>query len=296
MTDLRITELTPGFGATIEGWSPAADLDDATIGRLRAAFDELQVLVFRDLDVPAGAQQYLCGLLVGEHAPSNRAAAEANAHLYSTRISNKDDDGNAPHGRLLFHADGMWSEHPQELLSLYGETVDQPSVPTVYVSAVAAWERLPDDLKARINGRTAVHATGQRDRGGYAEGELLEPQRTAERSRRTAIPTIHRRTGRPILYVSQMMTTHIEGLSPEASEQLLDHLFDVLYSPEHAVEHDWRAGDLVVWDNLAAQHARGHVAEVGPERSLRKVIAPKPDAAFRASIEAPKFDRSSAPG
>jgi alpha-ketoglutarate-dependent taurine dioxygenase len=294
MTDLRITEITPDFGATIEGWSPTAELDEATIGQLRAAFDEYQVLVLRDLDVPAHAQQYLCGLLVGNRPPTGRADAESNAHLYSTRISNKDDDGNAPHGRLLFHADGMWSEHPQELLSLYGETVELPSVPTVYVSAVRAWERLPDDLRARIDGRAAVHATGQRDRGGYADGELLAPKRTAERSRATTLPTIHPRTGRPILYVAQMTTTHIEGLSPDESEQLLDELFDVLYAPDNRVEHDWRPGDLVVWDNLAAQHARGKVTEIGPERSLRKVIAPKPDPTLRASVEVPTFDRRAA--
>jgi len=141
-----------------------------------------------------------------------------------------------------------------------------------------------------------VHATGQRDRGGYAEGELLAPQRTAERSRATTIPTIHPRTGRPILYVSQMMTTHIEDLSPDESEQLLDDLFDVLYAPDNSVEHDWRPGDLVVWDNLATQHARGKVTQIGPERSLRKVIAPKPDPTLRASVEVPTFDRSSAPG
>jgi taurine dioxygenase len=292
--DLRITEITPGFGATIEGWDPTADLDDATVGQLRDAFDDYGVLAFRGLHVPVEAQQYLCGLLVGPEPPADRAAAEANAHLYSTRISNKDEDGNAPHGRLLFHADGMWSEHPQELLSLYGEQVDQPSVGTVFASAVNAWDHLPDDLRARIDGRTAVHATGQRDRGGYDAGELLAAQRTAERSRATPIPFTHPRTGKPVLYVSQMMTTHVEGLSAQDSEQLLDELFAVLYAPENTFEHDWRAGDLVVWDNLATQHARGIVTEQGPERSLRKVIAPKPDAAFKASIERPKFDRATA--
>lgn len=296
MSELRINEITPGFGATIDGWSPGPDLDAATVGQLRSAFDEYQVLVFRDLDLAADAQRYLCGLLVGNEPLTDRAAAEANAHLYSTRISNKDEDGNAPHGRLLFHADGMWSEHPQELLSLYGESVEQPSVATVFVSAVRAWEQLPDDLWARVNGCDAVHATGQRERGGFAADELLEPQRTAERSRATPIPKLHPRTGKPILYVSQMMTTHIQGLPPEDSERLLDQLFDILYAPENTFEHDWRTGDLVVWDNLAAQHARGRVTQQGPERSLRKVIAPRPDAALQASVERPTFDRRTAAG
>jgi taurine dioxygenase len=290
--DLRIDEITPGFGATIEGWVPGEELDDATVAQLRDAFDRHGVLVFRDVDVSAEEQQYLCGLLVGDRPPADRTEAEANAHLYSTRISNKDEDGNAPSGRLLFHADGMWSENPQELLSLYGEQVEPPSVPTVFVSAVRAWAQLPDDLRARLDGRTAVHATGQRDRGGYGAGELLEPQRTAERSRATPIPMSHPRTGEPVLYVSQMMTTHVEGLAPDESEKLLEEAFAVLYAPENTYEHDWREGDLVVWDNIATQHARGVVTQAGPERSLRKVIAPKPSEAFRATVERPKFDRA----
>ena len=290
--DLRIAEITPGFAATVHGWRPGEELDDETVASLRAAFDRYGVLVLRDVEVSVEDQQHLCGLLVGDRPPADRAAAVANAHVYSTRISNKDDDGNAPHGRLLFHADGMWSEHPQELLSLYGEAVDQPSVPTVYVSAVRAWERLPDDLRARVEGRTAVHATGQRDRGGYGAAELLEAQRTAERSRATPLPMVHPRTGVPILYVSQMMTTHVEGLAPDESEALLDELFAVLYDPAFAYQHEWRAGDLVLWDNVATQHARGIVTVEGPERSLRKVISPRPDAAFRASVERPRFDRA----
>jgi taurine dioxygenase len=290
--DLRIDEITPGFAATVSGWAAGEELTDDDVAQLRAGFDRYGVLVLRDVDLSAEDQQHLCGLLVGDEPPADRAAAVANAHVYSTRISNKDDDGNAPHGRLLFHADGMWSERPQELLSLYGEAVDQPSVPTIYISAVRAWERLPDDVRARVDGRTAVHATGQRDRGGYGAGELLEAQRSAERSRAMALPEIHPRTGDPILYVSQMMTTHVEGLEADESEALLEELFDVLYDPAYAYEHEWREGDLVLWDNLATQHARSIVTVEGPERSLRKVIAPKPDAAFQASVEKPKFDRA----
>ena len=41
-------------------------------------------------------------------------------------------------------------------------------------------------------------------------------------------------------------------------------------------DHEWRQGDLVVWDNLTVQHARGNVEIDGPERTLRKVIGPIP--------------------
>lgn len=288
---IQVREITPGFGAEIGGWAPGDDVDDDTAAALRQAFDRYGVLVFRAVAVTAEDQQALCGLLVGDEAPADRAAAVANSHLYSTRISNKDEDGNAPYGRLLFHADGMWSETPQELLSLYGEQVEQPSVPTVYVSATAAWSRLPDDLREKVAGRTAIHLTGQRNRGGYDESEILQAERRAEKSRSTPVELIHPRTGESILYVSQMMTGEVEGLGHDESEALLEELFAVLYDEEHAFEHDWREGDLVVWDNLAVQHGRGLLTQEGTERSLRKVSAPAPSAAMTASTEKPAFAR-----
>jgi alpha-ketoglutarate-dependent taurine dioxygenase len=49
-----------------------------------------------------------------------------------------------------------------------------------------------------------------------------------------------------------------------------------MYQAEARLEHQWRTGDLVVWDNLAVQHGRPNVTEQGPARTLRKVAAPMP--------------------
>ena len=100
----------------------------------------------------------------------------------------------------------------------------------------------------------------------------------------------HPRTGRTILYVSQMMTSEIAGLPFDESEELLETLFSYLYDPAHSWQHDWRNGDLVLWDNLAVQHARPNVTLEGPARTLRKVIAPVPN---RSAIqtETPRFSQ-----
>jgi taurine dioxygenase len=84
----------------------------------------------------------------------------------------------------------------------------------------------------------------------------------------------HPRTGRTMLYVSQQATIEILGLSPEENEALLTELFAHLYQPSVILEHDWREGDLVIWDNIAVQHGRGSVSLAGPERTLRKVTGP----------------------
>ncbi len=288
---LHVREITPGFGAEVEGWSPGGELDAAAVRQLRAAFDTYGVLVFRDVHVTADDQRYISGLLVGSEPPPDRPTAEAVGHLYGTRISNKDDDGNAPHGRLLFHSDGMWSDSPQELLSLYGEAVDQPSVPTVFASTTRALARLPGPLRTRIERLTAINSTGQRARGGYDPGELLRAERATEHSGSKPIVVTHPRTGAPTLTVSQMMTSGVEGLKTGESERLLDEVFDVLYAAGNTFEHAWQERDLVVWDNLAVQHARDVVTEVGPERSLRKVCAPRATPSVGRDSAMPAFTR-----
>jgi alpha-ketoglutarate-dependent taurine dioxygenase len=39
----------------------------------------------------------------------------------------------------------------------------------------------------------------------------------------------------------------------------------------NAYEHEWREGDLVVWDNLALQHSRRAIPLSRGERTFRRV-------------------------
>jgi taurine dioxygenase len=79
-----------------------------------------------------------------------------------------------------------------------------------------------------------------------------------------------------MLFVSQQMTSHIDGLSPDDSNELLEALFAHMYAPANTLQHEWRAGDLILWDNLACQHARPDVKIEGRARTLRKVGWPLP--------------------
>jgi taurine dioxygenase len=274
-----VHELSPALGAVIEGLDPRATFDGETVSQLRELFDDRGVLLFRELEIPAPAQAYLTGLLVGKDALVERAAVLSRAHIYENYVTNRDENGYAPFGELLFHCDMMWHDSPMEAISLYGVQVDPPSVPTRFISMAHAWDTLPVDMRARVESLRAVHMTGQHRRGSHKE-ELVQVRHESTRSRVTPVVWQHPRTRRPLVYVSQQMTASIEGLGHEESETMLEELFVHLYAPENVIEHEWRQGDLVVWDNIAAQHARGNVEMEGPERSLRKVIAPKQDVAM----------------
>lgn len=274
MVDFEVHELAPTLGAQITGFDPNAELDDETCRVLREVFDDRSVLLFRDIDISLEQQTRLCRMLIGEPFDEAPAASARPGPYY---VSNKEPDSGAPFGRLAFHVDLMWSPDVFQLLSLYAVEVEQPAASTVFTSSVEAWRNLPDDLRARVDGLRAVHGDGsdytvRLDGGKEALVVAFETADTVT----LPIAYPHPRTGQILLYVSEFNTQRIEGLPPEESADLLKELYAHLYDPSRCVEHNWRNGDLVIFDNIATQHARGNVELEGPTRTLRKVFAPAP--------------------
>jgi alpha-ketoglutarate-dependent taurine dioxygenase len=275
---LQLRDLTPEFGTEITGLDAGAALGETdTRAQLRHLFDTRGVLVFRELDIDETTQANLvrvligAGPLAGDETPSGRPSG---ATFY---VSNKEEKGGAPYGRLLYHSDMMWSDHTFQVLSLFAVEVAPPVTPTVFASGVHGWLTLPDDLRTRVESLTAIqgHAEQERARADDDPDVLVSTFENA-RTRRTPIGLRHPRTGTTVLYVSQQQTREIESLSGSESEALLEELFSHLYRPDAQYEHDWRNGDLVAWDNIAIQHARPNVMLEGPVRTLRKVFAPIP--------------------
>ncbi len=182
----------------------------------------------------------------------------------------------------------MWAEHPFEVLSLYAVDVEEPAVPTTFVSAAHAWKTLPEGLRRRVEGREALHTAGDVGRGDRTDVVDM----SFERPPSTTMPIgrRHPRTGDPILYICEQMTKEVVGMAPDESEHLLAELFAHLYDPANRLDHHWRNGDLVIWDNQATQHARPNVQNDGPSRTLRKVAFPIPklDLDQRPTYRAPE--------
>jgi alpha-ketoglutarate-dependent taurine dioxygenase len=273
MAQLKVQKLSPMFGVEVEGLEPRIPLDPDTSRMLRSLFDEHALLVFRDIEVDCAFQNYLAGLLIGEDRMPAPAGAAA-AHELSTFVSNKGNGkANAPFGRLLFHTDMMWSENAFQVISLYGVEIEQPTIPTLFVSVIHAWNTLPPDLLHRVEGRFAIHGRESRTDD---DDQVLVTTFDAEQTVKLPIGRAHPRSGKTMLYVDQRSTYGIADLAPRENEELMRALHAHLYAPGNVLEHQWRQGDLLLWDNLALQHARPNVKTQGPARVLRKVYAPKP--------------------
>jgi len=280
MTQPQALDLIPALGAEIINLDLRNRLDDETVRFVRDVFDDRGLLLFRGVDLDRAQQYYLSELLRGLAPPSAEEAEAGAARQGGFWISNKEPDAAAPFGRLLFHCDGMWSDEPFEVLSLYAVDVQPPALPTMFASSAYGWDALSTEQRSRVAGLHGLHVTGpeyihERRKRAF-DGELSQPHRDHFPLIAQPIAHTHPRTGQPLLYATQGMTREILELPSEESEDLLEELFDHLYRPERIYEHEWRNGDLIVWDNLLVQHARPNVELDGPVRTLRKIGLPVP--------------------
>jgi taurine dioxygenase len=272
MEKLEIRKSSPSVGAEVIGFDPMVPIEQHDWQLLSKTFDKSVMLAFRDVDMSVAMQHQIVEILHASGDVSAIGGINTDGFSY---VSNKEDNGGAPYGRLLYHSDMMWSELPFQTPSLYAVEAQQPSTPTTFVNVVHAWTSLPDELKERVKGLKARHESGQQGRGNTNfEAELIQPQWGTLRDTVKPIALPHPRTGETMLFVCEQQTREIVGLPKAESDALLDELFEHIYKPENVWAHTWRTGDLVIWDNMAAQHGRPFVEGGGAARTLRKIHAP----------------------
>lgn len=245
------------FGAEVEG-DMREPLSAAEQLLLRDLLWEHQVLVFRGQQLTHPQQIHLM-----EPLGPVRSGLEAVHH-----VSTDKKKGLLGTQELPFHSDFAFVAKPRPALSLQAVDVVDGGSSTRFVSCFLALEKLPPALRERVSGLKAVQAFPG---GGYAKkieyGAEL-PEWLPHHSHPVVMP--HPATGRPLLYVNEMQTLQIEGLPAEEGKALLKELLTYIYTPDNLYEHVWHNGDLVIWDNIATQHARGDVTHAHP-RTLQKV-------------------------
>ncbi|MCB2060804.1 MAG: TauD/TfdA family dioxygenase [Novosphingobium sp.] len=179
------------------------------------------------------------------------------------------ESGGPAASALSWHCDAAYTEFPFDALSLHALDVVDDASSTRFVNAENAFDSLPQRLRTAIEGHDqemiAVHYTKLAER--------TCDQRDPEAQKRGIRPTVYvnPHNGRSCLWVSELQTVRILGMEWEEGRDLLHEVFDCFYAEEHVLEHRWRKGDIIIWDNIALQHARGNLDHVG-KRLLQRAI------------------------
>ncbi len=251
---MELKPLHKDIGAEVTVIDIGKGVDAATAAAVRGALLENLVLVFPDQDISETAQEEFCRHF-GELEVVRSAVAQDSDHPSILLITNVRDTGKVTaleDGEMMFHYDQCYYEHPCLGSTLFALEVPKDGGHTLFTSCYAAYDRLSDAWKKRLEGLKALNYYD------YNRDPTIRPEKLNPDAPQYVHPVVrtHPETGRKALFVNRLMTIRIEGMDPDESDEILDYLFDVVEDPDYVYEHRWSVGEMLMWDNRCSIHAR----------------------------------------
>ena len=291
---LSFRQLTPHFAAEVSPVDLRGVQDPATLAEIRGGMDRYAVLVFHDqpftdaehLDFAQRLDGALHTKLGSSAIQKNRLGNEALGD-----ISNLDENGEimrSDHrrrmyglGNRLWHTDASFQDPPGRYSMLSAKVVPPVDADTEYADMRAAYDALPAEMKERLEGLRVHHSIAHsRQTLGF---EFSENE--AEALKGAIHPLIRTipRSGRRSLYVASHASRIIDWPVPEG-RLLLRDLIEHATQPPFVYRHQWRVGDLVIWDNRATMHRARAFDDTKYRRELRRVTTLDVEAPVPATV------------
>jgi alpha-ketoglutarate-dependent taurine dioxygenase len=258
---MRVQAAAAALGAEVYGVDLRA-IDDEIFARIHRAWLDHQVLLFRDqalTDEHLIAFSRRFGDL--DEAPvqeSGQRFVEGHPEIYV--VSNVVQDGvpigSLGSGEAVWHTDMSYLPRPPKASVLYALEVPPSGGDTSFCSMYAAWDELPEALRRRADGLRVKH-DGTYNSGGYVRQGVM-PTDDPRTSPGTLHPLVyvHPESGRRALYLGRRRNAYLEGLPLDESDALLDEIWAEATREPLTWRHQWRVGDLVLWDNRCTMHRR----------------------------------------
>ena len=257
------TEVLP-FNAQIGAEVRCGDLrtlDDATFKEVRRAFLDNLVLLIRGQSL-TDDELVAFGRRFGEltaAAPvhvGQKARERPEIAIISNVLENGVAIGGLGDGEAVWHSDSSFTPVPPSLSILHSLELPASGGDTGFANMYRALETMPASLLARIAGKT-IKADLR-----FTSGGQLRPGFTGKEDIRSApgpshpIIRKHEDSGHHALYLGRRPYSYVNGLSLNESETLLNAVWAHATQPQLTWHHQWKLGDVLIWDNRCAMHRR----------------------------------------
>jgi taurine dioxygenase len=247
-------------GATVRGVDLSAPLDDDTVASIRRAWLEHHVLSFPDQSMTDDDLERFTTYFGGFGDDPFIRPIPGREHVIAVHRA---ADETAPVFAEAWHSDWSFQTIPPAGTCLYGIVIPPVGGDTLFVDQHAAYAAMPDDLRARIDGRTAIHSAGvaygrggtygERDAGNERAMDIVYSD-DADATHRHPLVCRHPESGKVGVFSCLGYIAAIEGLDPDESRELLLELYRWQGRPEFQYRHRWSAGTLAMWDNRSVLH------------------------------------------
>jgi taurine dioxygenase len=257
---LSIRRLNPVIGLEASGVQATRSLGDNVFGELYQAWlDSGGLLVLRDQDLEP-EDQIAFSRRFGELDPLKGQTVEPYllpGHPEIYRVSNKVQDGvklGRQRAGTYWHSDNSHKERAAKASLLYGIEVPEYGGDTQFAGMARAWQELSPTMRGMLEGLRCVHDFEKAKSGSFKNEQVTESHLNATPPVSHPLVRTHPETGARCLFLNAGVVTRIDGMTVEESQPILDFLYKHCTRPEFVYRHQWRRGDLLIWDNRCAMH------------------------------------------
>jgi taurine dioxygenase len=256
---LQVSPLTPSLGAEISGID-IRRMDQSRFESLQRCWLKYKVLFLRDQDIDLETllrfSQYFGELMRLPYIKPHDDYPDI------IRVLKEADEINMGVFGGDWHSDFSFLEAPPQASILYAQQIPPSGGDTLWVDMVSALQKLPQQLRAPLEGKIAIHCgTPYGVAHAPAEdtrfkGSIEIERNNPEADRETRHPAIcrHPASGEEILFINPTYTTRIEGLPARQSDTLLAKLYQHCTRPEFSCRFKWSPGSVALWDNRSTMH------------------------------------------
>ena len=258
---MDIDVLHPEFGATIEGVDLSISVNNEMVTRISSLIDKYSFLCFPNQRLSDKEQLELTQKF-GDPEPNHVKLGQDGVVDYFGTIGNVLDNGAVltnsdkrtifQTGNNMWHTDSSFQKVPTYVSIMYVYEVPEEGGQTEFASCRSAFDRLSNDMKNSIDNLIGIHSYKfSRSKIG---ADAVTPSHAA------SLPPVKQKLVRKNYKVNRknyFIGSHVEtidGWELDESRELLDYLLNLATQKKHVYSHDWRPGELVIWDNRCLIH------------------------------------------
>jgi len=258
-------QVGPCLAAEVQGTDLTKPLSPEEVAAVHAGMDKYAVLVFHDQPL-TDEQQLAFTRSLGEieHAigTSLRAPDEYRLPTTFADVSNLDKNNQIyaredrrrlfALGNRLWHSDSSFKVVPAKYSLLHARSIPSKGGNTEFADMRAGYDALDDETRALVSDLICEHSQiFSRQQLGFTD--FTEEERERFAPVRQCLVRTHPVTGRKSLYLASHAGGIVGWPVPEARAFLRD-LIEIATQREFVYSHQWRVGDLVMWDNRQTMH------------------------------------------
>jgi len=257
----RVTALSPIVGATIEG----IDLNRLSDAQFLTIEDALHAHLVVTLPSQSVTPKRFVSFArrFGQPEPhvidQFHHRADPNILILSNRRNGAGEPIGLADGGTYFHCDYSYLAVPARCTMLFAIEIPGDDAGTTFANQRQAYGDLDAGIKARIDRLVCRHHYGNRDVADEdqrtAASKLTAEQKNKVTWVRHPLVRAHPHVGARSLYAVSGSSYGIEGMDDESGVELLDALKAHSTNSRYCYTPNYRAGDVVIWDNCSLLHS-----------------------------------------